>query len=265
MAAEPLRLSLIVPAFNCAGYIAEHVGRITATLEHEGWPFEVLVVCDGSTDGTAAAADSGGDPRVRVIRCDENGGKGAAIVHGLSVARGALIGWLDADLDISPDAICRAARLFDQRPIDGALGSKRHPDSRVHYPLVRRLYSIGYQQITRALFRVGVRDTQVGAKVFRREVADTIAPLLLVKRYAFDLEFLAVSVQFGFDRFEEVPVDLGRRVFGSSVNWQGVWKTLIDTVAVAYRIHVRHWYVRQFAAQQRRRLDQSAPELPSQA
>jgi len=260
--ADP-RLSLIVPAFNCAAYIADHVARITAALEQEGWPFEVLVVCDGSTDGTAAAARRDNDPRVQVIRCEENGGKGAAIVHGLAAARGALIGWLDADLDIAPETICHAARVFERRPVDGVLGSKRHPDSRVHYPLVRRVYSIGYQQLTRALFRVGVRDTQVGAKVFRREVADTIAPLLLVKRYAFDLEFLAVSVQFGFDRFEEVPVEIGERIFGSSVNWQAVWKTLIDTAAVAYRIHIRHWYVRRFAAQHRRRLDQASPPIPS--
>ena len=60
-----------------------------------------------------------------------------------------------------------------------------------------------------SLFRLNVRDTQVGAKVFRREMLSTVTPLLVVKRWAFDLEVLAVGAEFGFDRVVEVPVQLG--------------------------------------------------------
>ena len=65
-----------------------------------------------------------------------------------------------------------------------------------------------------------MRDTQVGAKVFRREMLDTVAPLLLIKRYAFDLEVLAVGAEFGFDRIEEVPVSIDYRFTGSGINRQ---------------------------------------------
>jgi glycosyltransferase involved in cell wall biosynthesis len=250
-------VSLVLPAFNCATHIEANVAEVVHTLERLERPFEVLVVCDGSTDGTAAAAARSGDPRVIVLRLDENHGKGFAVTHGLLQARGRLIGWLDADLDIAPAAIVSAVRRFEAAPaeIDGVLGSKRHPGSAVAYPAVRRVYSAGFQALVRILFRVSTRDTQVGAKLFRREMVETVAPLLLIKRYAFDLEFLAVGAQFGFERLEEIPVELSYRFHGTSINWRAVRKMLIDTLAIAYRIHVRHWYVRRFAAQHRERLD----------
>ena len=136
------------------------------------------------------------------------------------------------------------------------IGSKRHPRSRVGYPRIRRIYSWGFQMLVRMLFRINVRDTQVGAKVFRRELLDTVAPLLLVKRYAFDVEVLAVGAEFGFDRIEEAPIDLSYRFTGSGINRAAVWCMFVDTLAIAYRIHMRHWYVRQFAAQQRSRVDE---------
>jgi hypothetical protein len=166
------------------------------------------------------------------------------------------VAWLDSDLDIAPEMIVHAARRFDDAEIDAVIGSKRHPDSRVIYPRIRRFYSAGFQLLVRLLFRVNVRDTQVGAKVFRRELLETVAPLLLVKRYAFDLEVLAVGAEFGFDRIEEAPVDLNYRFTGSGINSAAVWYMFVDTLAIAYRIHIRHWYVRQFASRQRSRVDE---------
>jgi len=261
--APAVHVSVIAPAYNCAPHIAANVRRIVAALEELGRPFEVLVICDGSTDGTADAARAVDDPRVRVLRYDVNAGKGRAITHGLLEARGRLVGWLDADLDIDPAAIVAGARLFEADPeIDGIIGSKRHPDSAVDYPRIRRVYSWGYQLLVRLLFRVSVRDTQVGAKLFRREVVDTVAPLLLVKRYAFDLEFLAVAALFGFERIREMPVRLEYRFHGTGINWLAVRRMFVDTLAIGYRIHIRHWYVRRFAAAHRERLD-AMPALRS--
>ncbi len=190
-----------------------------------------------------------------MLRYPVNQGKGHAILHGLTVARGRLVGWLDGDLDISPDAIVDAARRFEVGTIDAVVGSKRHPDSSLRYPLIRRIYSGGYQILVALLFRVTVRDTQVGAKLFRREMLDTVAPLLLVKRWAFDLEVLAVGAEFGFDRIEESPVELHYQFSGTSINWRAVQRMLLDTLAIAYRIHIRHWYVRRFASLQRDRME----------
>ena len=250
LAASAPHLSLILPVHRGAGYIEEHIRTVLRELERLGRPFELLVVCDGH-DLTTRAAQRVDDERVRVFHYPQNQGKGFAISFGIGQAAGRLIGWLDADLDIHPDAIVAAVGRFDEGPVDAAIGSKRHEVSQVDYPPIRRMYSFGYQLLVRLLFRLDVRDTQVGAKVFRREVLDTVTPLLLIKRYAFDLEVLAVGAQFGFDRVVEVPVRLDYRFSGTGINWGAVRNMFLDTLAIAYRIHLRHWYVRQFAARRR--------------
>jgi glycosyltransferase involved in cell wall biosynthesis len=248
-------LSVVTPVHNGANFIRGSIEAMLRAFEQLDRPFELIVVCDGSADGTAEQALAVGDPRVRVLQYKENQGKGVAVTCGLAHARGRLVGWLDADLDIAPDLIVAAARRFAEGPeVDAVIGSKRHPGSAVHYPLIRRVYSWGYQMLVRTLFRVNVRDTQVGAKLFRREMLDTVVPLLLIKRYAYDLELLAVGAEFGFDRIEEMPIRLEYRFSGSGIGSDEVRRMFVDTLAIAYRIHIRHWYVRRYAAVQRDRM-----------
>ncbi len=264
-------LTLIVPVYNGDAYVAGNIRTVVRALEALDAPFEVLVVCDGSTDCTAAEAEAIGDPRVRVLDYALNQGKGHAICVGVPYARGRLVGWLDADLDVEPRAIVDAVRRFEHAEIDAVIGSKRHRDSQVDYPTRRRILSWLFQLLVRSLIQVNVRDTQVGAKVFRREMLEVVVPLLLIKRYAFDLELLAVGVAFGFDRIEEMPIRLEYRFTGTGVNSQAVRRMFIDTLAIAYRLHLRHWYVRQFSAHQRERtyiaktLDASASSSPSRS
>ncbi len=251
-------LSLIVPSYNAAAYIEDSIMRIVGALEVFGRPFEVLVVCDGASDGTAEAARRVSDPRVTVKTYVCNEGKGYAIKTGVAEARGDLIGWLDCDLDIPPEVIVRyAGILAKNNAVDAVVGSKRHPESDVVYPIARRAYSVGYQVLIRLLFRVNCRDTQVGAKVFRRAMLETVVPLLLVKRYAFDLEVLAVGAEMGFDRVLEAPVVIGERFSGTSLDWAAVRAMLVDTLAISYRIHFRHYYARKFASLQRERDDRA--------
>ncbi len=255
MSAFP-HLSLIVPVHQGAEFIEQSLEQMLADLSDLDAPFELIVVCDGCTDGTAERARRLFDPRIRVLEYAPNEGKGHAITVGAIEAQGRLIGWLDADLDIHPDVIVRAVRRFDEdEDIDAVVGSKRHPDSEVDYPLPRRFTSWCFQMLVRLLLRVDVRDTQVGAKVFRREMLETVMPLLLIKRYAFDVEVLAVGAEFGFDRVRETSIRLDYKFSGTGINSQAVWRMFVDTLAIAYRIHLRHWYVRRYAAHQRRRMD----------
>jgi glycosyltransferase involved in cell wall biosynthesis len=250
-----VHLSLILPVFRGAEWIEENLQAVLRALEAMGREFELIVVCDGDDDFASHAAQrvSDFDDRVKVFHYPRNQGKGFAVSLGIAQAEGRLIGWLDADLDIDPSVIVRAVRCFDESEIDAAIGSKRHEESAVQYPIVRRCYSWGYQLLVRTLFRLNVRDTQVGAKVFRREMLTTVAPLLLVKRYAFDLEVLAVGAEFGFDRVVEVPIRLAYRFSGTSINWRAVQNMLLDTLAIGYRLHVRHWYAKRFASLRRQR------------
>ncbi len=262
LAPPEVLLSLVTPVYEGEAFIEDSVRQIVAALEALEEPFEVIVVSDGSGDGTADAVRRVHDPRVRLLDYAVNEGKGHAITHGLAAARGRLVGWLDADLDIAPEVIVRAARQFEREPVDAVIGSKRHGESAVQYPLIRRVYSAGFQLLVASLFRINVRDTQVGAKVFRRELIDVVRPLLLIKRYAFDLEVLAVGAEFGFTRVREIPIELSYRFTGTGINWRAVRAMLTDTLAIAYRIHVRHWYVRRFASLQRHRMDDLTEHSP---
>lgn len=259
------RLSIVLPVHQGEAFIAQSVQTVLNELSALDDRFEIIVVVDGCTDASAERARSVLDPRVHVVEYPVNQGKGHAILAGVERARGRYVGWLDSDLDIAPSAIVHAMRCFTASPtVDAVIGSKRHPDSVVDYPRVRRITSWGFQTLVRVLLRINVRDTQVGAKVFRREMLEITAPLLLIKRYAFDLEVLAVGAQFGFDRIEEMPIRLDYRFSGTGINREAVWRMFVDTLAIAYRIHIRHWYVRRFAARQRQRMETAdLPVVPS--
>jgi hypothetical protein len=114
----------------------------------------------------------------------------------------------------------------------------------VQYPRSRRAGSWLYQQLVRVLFQLDVRDTQVGLKLFRREIAEEVVPLLLVKQFAFDLELLAVANAFGFKRIREQPVTLQYRFTGSGVRSPAVLLALVDTAAIFYRLRVLRYYQR---------------------
>jgi hypothetical protein len=124
---------------------------------------------------------------------------------------------------------------------DIVLGSKRHLLSEVHYPPIRRLYSWLYQQLIRLLFRIRVRDTQTGIKLIRREVLADVLPLMREQRFAFDLELFVAARQCGWRRFLEAPVRIEQQ-FGSTVSVRSAAQTLVDTIAVAFRLHVKRAY-----------------------
>lgn len=252
---ERPEIGLVLPVYDGASFIADNVRTVLACFDRSGTAVEVIVVTDGCNDDTAAQARTVDDDRVTVVECEVNRGKGAAVADGLLRSRARYVGWLDADLDIAPDTVLTMVAALRRGEHDIAVGSKRHPQSVVDYPPSRRLYSFVFQMLVRLLFRVAVRDTQVGAKLMRREVADVVVPLLLVKRYAFDLELLAVAAQFGFDRTVEVPIRLEYRFSGSGIDRRAIALMMIDTLAISYRLRIRHWYTRRFAALQRSRID----------
>lgn len=246
--AKTVLLSVIVPVYNQADAIAQNV-RVIAERVALGLPgdFEIIVVSDGSVDDTGELLVESELASVRVIHYDRNLGKGYAVKIGALEAEGEWIGFVDADLDLDPAALATYVQHGREHRLDFVIGSKRHPDSQVHYPRSRVVASWCFQQLVRLLFRLDVRDTQVGLKVFRREVAEQVLPLLLVKRFAFDIELLAVSRAVGFGRIEEMPVRLDYRFTGSGVRSRAVLRALIDTAAIFYRLRVLRYYQRRRA------------------
>ena len=244
---EPRRplLTVVIPVYNQAATIVDNVGIIRERVERGlGEPVELIVVSDGSIDASGERLLEDDSHRARVIHYERNLGKGFAIKVGALAAQGKWISYIDADLDLDPASIPDFLGLAERESLDFVIGSKRHPKSLVHYPRSRRVGSWLYQKLVWLLFRLDVRDTQVGLKLFRREVAEEVLPLLLVKQFAFDLEFLAVAHALGFRRIEEQPVTLQYRFTGSGVRSPAVMLALVDTAAIFYRLRILHYYQR---------------------
>lgn len=239
-------LSILMPAYNEANSIAANVCETVETMRALGIDFEIVVIDDGSMDGTDAAASSAlraWPEHVRVVRCTRNEGKGNALVCGAWYSKGDYVAFLDADMDLHPEQLESFFAIMNARAADVVIGSKFHPDSKVDYPFRRRIYSFFYYLLVRALFGLPVRDTQTGIKLFKRSVLERVLPRVLVKRFAFDLELLANVHHFGY-RIVEAPVILNFQRVGSRLRLPAVWNVFLDTLAIFYRMRILHYYDR---------------------
>ncbi len=237
----PPILSIIVPTYCDGARIYANLVKLDRALTVIGEPYEIIVVSDGNVDNTHDEARRLDAPHVRVYHYARNMGKGFALRYGMARSRGEIITFIDGDGDIDPSLIALYLRIARKTGADVVVGSKRHPDSQVVYPLLRRLYSATYQALLRILFNLQVRDTQVGIKLFRREVVAAVLPRIVVKRYAFDLELLVVARHLGFARVVEAPVYIGQR-FSSTINRRAIISILWETAAIFYRKNVLHYY-----------------------
>jgi glycosyltransferase involved in cell wall biosynthesis/O-antigen/teichoic acid export membrane protein len=237
-------LSLVIPFYNPGRRLASHVQAVVGVLRAEQVTFEVIAVSDGSTDGSPSSI--AGIGRVRVVELAKNRGKGAALRVGLAQGRGRYLGFIDCDGDIPARQLSHFLAAIRAGDPDVVLGNKRHPDSDVVYPPLRRLYSFGYQQLIKLLFLLPTRDTQTGIKLIRRETLAAVLPKMLEKRFAFDLELLVVARRMGYRNFVELPVQITER-FTSTISPKAVWRTLLDTLAIFYRLRIKHFYGPQLA------------------
>jgi glycosyltransferase involved in cell wall biosynthesis/O-antigen/teichoic acid export membrane protein len=238
-----LDLTVVVPYYNPGRLLVPTVERILEVLQRSGASYEVIAVSDGSTDGSDGELEelARREPRLENVVLARNQGKGAALRVGLARGRGRYLGFIDADGDLDPlllESFQAMVRLYNP---DIILGSKRHPLSEVEYPLLRRAYSWGYQQVVRLGFRLNIRDTQTGIKLVRRDVLAAVLPRMVEKRFAFDLELFVIARRLGYKRFLEAPIRL-RHQFTSTVSWKAVYRALLDTMAIWYRLRLLHFY-----------------------
>jgi glycosyltransferase involved in cell wall biosynthesis len=243
------QLSVLMPAYNESDCLAANLRATlkeldTAPANSGVAPFEIIVVDDGSTDGTAAVAEQVAlmDARLRVVSYPGNIGKGGALRRGFECAQGRWVAFLDADLDLHPCLLFTMIGIQRQQCADAVIGSKQHPASRVNYSRLRRLYSLCYYALVRVLFDLPIRDTQTGIKLFRREVLAYAFPKMRVKRYAFDLELLVLAHQAGY-LLAEAPVTVASRRLNQRIRVKDVMAMLMDTFSIWWRVRL-HGQVR---------------------
>jgi glycosyltransferase involved in cell wall biosynthesis len=146
------KFSLIIPVYKHEKTIKREIESIIDVLSVVSIPFEIIPVIDGDLDHSWSEAKKVKDGRVKIVGYKTNHGKGYAVRYGFAHASGDVIGFMDGGGDLSPSVLPLMLTQFEYQNADVVLGSKRHPESKVAYPVSRKILSWGYQKFTKMLY-----------------------------------------------------------------------------------------------------------------
>jgi glycosyltransferase involved in cell wall biosynthesis len=214
----PELLSIIVPAYNEARTIDQVLRRVAE--QDLGGPYEVIVVDDGSTDGTAELAEGVGLAEVRVVRQPANRGKGAAVRTGIAQTRGDIVVIQDADLEYDPADLPRLLDPLRKGVADVVYGTRLRggEPQRAHlfwHYAGNRFLSL----LTNVLFNTTISDMEVGYKAFRGDLIRSLE--LRSDDFAFEAEVTAKILRRDV-RLYEVPIAYYGRTYaeGKKITWR---------------------------------------------
>lgn len=202
-----MQYSIILPAYNEAVSIERAIRETAAVFGALHGPFEILVVDDGSSDGTAALVASLRQdfPQVRLLRHETNRGKGAAVATGVASAQGETVLFLDCDLATHPSEALRFIERLKEADI--VIGSRRAVGTVI--AVRQSWYRVACGRMINFFLRHWLklphRDTQCGFKMFRIEAARDLFSQLSPTRWTFDAEILLRAQANGY-RVAELPV-----------------------------------------------------------
>ena len=203
-------LSIVVPAYNEELRITPTLDRLHAFLSAQQLRYEILVVDDGSRDGTCAVVETAMTriPNLRLVRQMPNRGKGAAVRRGMLAASGQIRVMCDADCSMPPEQLPRLLAPIIACKAEIAIGSRYAEGAQtdVRQPLYRVMWSRLCNKLIQRSLVPGVRDTQCGFKAFTAEAARDLFRRGTIDGWAFDLEILALARRRGF-AIEEVGVE----------------------------------------------------------
>src|ERR1700682_1005862 len=235
MASTVPELSIIIPSYNEESRLPATLERIAAYLSTYGREAEVLVVDDGSKDGTAAVAESFRSkiPTLRVLSNGVNRGKGYSVRHGMQEARGRIALFTDADLSAPIEEAGKLIEALENN--DVAIGSRAVDRSliSVHESPFREFAGIIFNKIVRIILWLPFVDTQCGFKAFRRERCEIIFEQQRIERFGFDPELLYLARHHGLHTVE-IPVRWGHSA-GTKVSM------LRDSVQMFIDVFIIRW------------------------
>jgi dolichol-phosphate mannosyltransferase len=209
-----MKLSVVIPAHNEAGSIEATLTELVRRLDQEGIEHEVLVVDDGSTDGTAAVIESLGLSTVTCTPSHHPRGFGFAVRSGLDLFSGDAVALMMADGSDSPDDLVRYYRLLEEG-YECAFGSRFVAGGRVEdYPRVKLVFNRIANKFIQMLFRHGYNDTTNAFKAYRREVIDGLKPFLS-NHFNLTVELPLKAITRGYS-YAVVPISWRNRTSGTS-------------------------------------------------
>lgn len=237
-----MKMSIVIPAYNEEKRIAHTLQAYDDFLKNMPLGYEIVVVVNGTTDATMQVVQSlqASMPHLLAIN-SVAGGKGLAIARGFKDAltrENDLIGFVDADMATSPQAYYQ---LIEQiNGYDGIIASRYMPGASVTpaRPFVKRWGSkIFFETLTKLLLGINYYDTQCGAKLFKRETVEKIAPFLSVPQWAFDIELLYLCKRFNF-RIKEQPTVWHDKA-GSKLRMMRAGSRMLATL---FALRWRYWW-----------------------
>jgi glycosyltransferase involved in cell wall biosynthesis len=228
-------LSIVIPSFNEEQRLPATLERIAKYIQESGRPTEVIVVDDGSTDGTAAVAESarGRIETIRVVSNGRNRGKGYSVRHGSLEARGEIVLFTDADLSAPIEEADKLLSMMDK--YDVAIGSRAMNRKliEVHESKFREFAGIVFNRIVRVILRLPFVDTQCGFKAFRREKCKIIFEQQTIERFGFDPELLYLARHHGL-RIVEVAVRWAHSPATKVNMWRDSVQMFLDVVVIRW-------------------------------
>jgi dolichyl-phosphate beta-glucosyltransferase len=200
-----IELSIVIPAYNESKRIVCTIASIAAHVAPRYSNWELIIADDGSRDDTVAKVERLGLANLRVLRAERNGGKGSAVQRGIRAARGRIVLFTDADNSTPIDAI---GDLIDSVTLgaDVAVGSRALARDKADRSSIRKVLSFGLRMYQQVLVPTGVKDTQCGFKMFRRDAALEILDHCQVQGFAFDIDMLYTAHRLNM-RIDERPVE----------------------------------------------------------
>ncbi len=210
-----VHLSVVIPAYNEEHRILPYLQAVSSFLHEYGKPSEVIVVNDGSSDGTSRVVRQfqNQEPFIRLLELERNGGKGLAVRQGMRDAKGTLCLFADADGSTPIQEVLRFEAALE-KGADLVVGSRALAAQDPQFTLKTRWHrtTLGnlFNWCVQRLSVPGIHDTQCGFKMFRKEVAQDLFSVAQISGFGFDLELLFVAQQRNY-RITELPVNWSER------------------------------------------------------
>lgn len=235
MSADNLDVSVVLPVYNEAGHLQDEVKRIQHALDESPYSYEILVVDDGSSDGSGDVADA--LDGVRVIRFATNRGSGSARKYGTMTAQGTVVVWTDVDMTYPNDTIPELVSALDG--FDQVVGARRTEEGTVR--LLRKPAKWFIRKLASYLARTNIPDLNSGFRAFRRDVADQF--LYLLPRGFSCVTTLTMAFLSNGYSIKYVPIDYAPRAGRSKFHW---WRDTQRYLLQVIRMVLTHEPIRFF-------------------
>tara|TARA_Y100000310_G_C20668531_1_gene808971 strand:+ start:1592 stop:2332 length:741 start_codon:yes stop_codon:yes gene_type:complete len=226
--------SLILPCYNESSHIYKSLYKIINSLNNNKFTYEIIIIDDKSKDNTVKHIKNLVKKYKNLI-CyfhDKNIGRGGTVAEGILKAKADIVGFIDIDLEVTPDYIPTFVRILKNNEADIVIADRYYPF--YFFPLssmLRVISSKGYIYFVKLLLNLPVRDTEAGYKFFNKEKILPILPKVKNKHWFWDTEILARSLKEKL-RIKEIPVVFLRNKYKKSTV-----KLIPDTIGYLKAIH----------------------------